>query len=884
MRKKSYVEQLVRRLEICRNELEFRVLVSLKERFELQTVKQDARFNQLDSATREILTSIIDGREAFATSLEDQTRALKANQEESENRIIEALNFTMIERTTAQTARDRVLLWLRFRHIKARHDDVAKAHLATCEWVFQEGQLRGAGPGRSNLHRWDSLVDWLEGASGCYWIEGKAGSGKSTLMKFLVNDQRTREHLSVWAGNDELCIASFFFWAAGTTLQKTQLGLMRAILYEVLRRHPELIEVVLPEVFAELSLVPRGDDDEPTSAELTQALHALTSQRSVSLKLCLIIDGIDEYDGDISELAGLLRSLNRSSTVKVLLSSRPTQPCVMAFHGYPKLRLQDLTFRDIQRYARDKAAAHELMADLALQHPNETTSLIDDVVLKADGVFLWVMLVMKALLNELENGGFLEDLQVRLKELPRDLSNLYDAMLSKMEPVYRRQAAQLLQIFRTSSQLSLGTMVFAHADGLREGFMKSATRDGEFPSLLSTQAETVYQRFERRLRTRCCGLLEVSHALDSEVLADSLEDASDDDKPEDRWARSEVRYLHRSVVEFLEADGQWEKITRWNKSKEFEPHTRLARAYLYLAQCSLPETTTPSALSKQECNAIARLCRSCLIQLLEADKCDSRPNTEIVEGLFGLIARCYTLTNWQPEVFSKHWATQPQWLEFLVDDKLRPIQFAACLGLKNYFMDRVFEIVRAPFVEEGWSEKARLALIILKRFGDATVEDQGPVESYEAMLTYLLCHRPGGISPNASYGGTIVWSEAITRTLKASKEDLPALGRILLLMIDLGARRTKRIAEYGKPLSVVHMAFLARSHRGVEDEVLPEESGYCFVKLTQTTSQGQHDENTATDGALDDEIRAIGRRLRDALEGRFSIAKLLRSTSNLEVE
>lgn len=55
-----------------------------------------------------------------------------------------------------------------------------------------------------------------------YWVCGKAGSGKSTFMKHMYDERKTRQFLSVWAGNHRLCVATFFFWNSGTREQKSQ--------------------------------------------------------------------------------------------------------------------------------------------------------------------------------------------------------------------------------------------------------------------------------------------------------------------------------------------------------------------------------------------------------------------------------------------------------------------------------------------------------------------------------------------------------------------------------------------------------------------------------------------------------------------------------------
>lgn len=56
---------------------------------------------------------------------------------------------------------------------------------------------------------WDSFVDWLKSDLPVYWITGKPGSGKSTLMKFLISDSRTLAALKEWR-KDAIIITHFF--------------------------------------------------------------------------------------------------------------------------------------------------------------------------------------------------------------------------------------------------------------------------------------------------------------------------------------------------------------------------------------------------------------------------------------------------------------------------------------------------------------------------------------------------------------------------------------------------------------------------------------------------------------------------------------------------
>jgi len=50
-----------------------------------------------------------------------------------------------------------------------------------------------------------------------YWINGKAGSDKSTLMKYLIMHDKTKSALEKWAGWAKLLLSSFSFGTADTS-------------------------------------------------------------------------------------------------------------------------------------------------------------------------------------------------------------------------------------------------------------------------------------------------------------------------------------------------------------------------------------------------------------------------------------------------------------------------------------------------------------------------------------------------------------------------------------------------------------------------------------------------------------------------------------------
>lgn len=228
-----------------------------------------------------------------------------------------------------------------------RFESIAEAHKRTFEWVFldeehtigsdlnalcSESDRTGRGAERSpeeqeeargsSKHlQWSNFIHWIHSDSQLYWVTGKPGSGKSTLMKFLHDDVRTRQHLAQWSGDCPLVISGFFFWNAGTTMQMSRLGLFQTLLHDAIKDNPELVPILFAQRWRSYQLFD-GNLRPWSMTELAQAFRSLISD--TSKRFFFFIDRLDEFVGDGAELVDFIaETLSARTNVKICIASRP---------------------------------------------------------------------------------------------------------------------------------------------------------------------------------------------------------------------------------------------------------------------------------------------------------------------------------------------------------------------------------------------------------------------------------------------------------------------------------------------------------------------------------------------------------------------------------
>ena len=232
------------------------------------------------------------------------------------------------------------------------------------------------------------FAPWLEDARGLFWIFGKPGSGKSSIMKYVFSHHRTISKLKAGDVATRTIRARFFFHSRGAQYQKSYEGLMRSLLHQFLTQEPILKDFLLP---AYLEVEPKSRS--AWSAErLREALSSILSQSLYDLNIRLFLDALDEFDGDASDIASFIRFLvekpkDSCTTVQACFSSRPWREFETAFHEYPQLALHQHTENDIRIFADNEIQRALPDPEKIIKGP-PNSGLQQSISRRADGVFL----------------------------------------------------------------------------------------------------------------------------------------------------------------------------------------------------------------------------------------------------------------------------------------------------------------------------------------------------------------------------------------------------------------------------------------------------------------------------------------------------------------
>lgn len=405
---------------------------------------------------------------------------------------------------------------LSYPEIDDRFHSIYSGLHGTCEWLFRQADYT-AWVESKPTDQHDRLL----------WIKGKPGAGKSTLMKMIIRQIESREQ------KIKSAVLHFFFDSQNNSrIQVTARGFFRSLICQLLQQDRHLLDRFLPLYRRKVNM--HGIEWEWHTQELKDFLVS-TSFEERKRPLFLVIDALDECDElHLEEVAEFLRDLvqvspSNSSAIKVCLSGR--------YH--PVIHVEDGLEIHLDKHNKSDIV---LYIERWLK-PNDATPglrrLATEVVTRASGVFLWVVLVVKTLVKARDEGETIHRMLQIVLDLPKQLNDLIRQLMKAITDDHQEDALRIMQwVLFSQRAMSTTELRFALEVGRASKFKRHEQLTSS-PTFVSSDSQ-----MEKLIRSRTKGLVETKlFDAGSQNLQGGLVVHVDHVQT--------VQFIHGSVKEFL---------------------------------------------------------------------------------------------------------------------------------------------------------------------------------------------------------------------------------------------------------------------------------------------------------------------------------------------
>jgi hypothetical protein len=359
--------------------------------------------------------------------------------------------------------------------------------------------------------------------------------------------------------------------------------------------------------------------------------------------------------------------------------------------------------------------------------------LITEITTKAQGVFLWIYLVVRSLHEGLTNCDSIEVLQRRIRALPADLEQYFRHILDSVDPLYRQSMIRTFHIASGAPKpMPLMLYHFLAKEFENEGFSLQAP----VRQLTGKEITFHHERTSRQLNGRCKGLLEV-HANDTEST----------------YLGYQVDFLHRTVRDFLRTKEMNEYLTPEGKDYEGSSIATLKGFSVLLKSIPL------NLVDMSGGGSVSRLLADTFYFAHNAELECGQPQTELLEDLHYTL-RVYASATGKPIPWyagcyeSDSERSLPRCETFL--------EFAIQNGLPLYVQDQINRPSRRHDIKQPL---LHCALRFLP-----------PANAFEPDLTPVVCLLLGmGHEPNQKLDdGNTVWCSFLASwAAEMSRQDSP---------------------------------------------------------------------------------------------------------------
>ncbi|KAI4286618.1 MAG: hypothetical protein L6R35_004132 [Caloplaca aegaea] len=285
----------------------------------------------------------------------------------------------------------------------------------SCQWLLQR----------------QAFQDWISDSpktSGLLWLTGNPGAGKSILASYVIALLKERS----FSGR-----CHFHFFLAAHQTKRTVSYLLRSIALQA---------ALLDEVFC-ARLIELHDStgvlfgQQKATMIWEKVFEGILFRTPSQDPFFWVFDGLDEAETP-AELVKLLSRIRAAVRINILLLSRANKDLVSGIRQFlPTAVHEPISAEDNKDDIREY-----VMSSIQRILPGDPTQeeIVQDILSKASGSFLWVRLAMERIRD---NWYTKDDIRTALTEIPEGMGPLYERMLdlvADQPPKPHRLAVRIL--------------------------------------------------------------------------------------------------------------------------------------------------------------------------------------------------------------------------------------------------------------------------------------------------------------------------------------------------------------------------------------------------------------------------------------------------------
>ncbi|KAJ6619665.1 hypothetical protein B0H10DRAFT_1912544, partial [Mycena sp. CBHHK59/15] len=257
---------------------------------------------------------------------------------------------------------------------------------------------------------------WCYKSNGLLWCHAKPGAGKTVLSSVIINNLQQKAHF-----NHDITV-TFFYCEYDDPLKRQPAKIIASILDQLLYN---------PETLASVKAAWTNGNPNLQHLGLKQLQDLVIHLLQQSQHTYIIVDALDESEAP-GDLADILKVL--ATYASVLVTSRTnSEDIAAALVDCPQIHISPSNIQDdIEYFVTTALAKHRRLA----KRPPEIKENISKVLLTvADGMFLWVTLMIEILGNQVTD----HDITCALEQLPIGLSATYCRILTEIDKLPSRE-------------------------------------------------------------------------------------------------------------------------------------------------------------------------------------------------------------------------------------------------------------------------------------------------------------------------------------------------------------------------------------------------------------------------------------------------------------